>query len=220
MIFGNALTDARHLGRIVVMSLLGCALLPLPAFAGIKCWINRDGVRECGNSVPPEYAQQGHEEKSKSGVTKEVTGKARTVEEVAAERKAREAAEAEAARQAAAQKKQNDLDRVLLATFASEDDITMARDGQLANIDSQIKITREHLKKLNASLDDMIGKAAEEEKRGREVSADLRKGIEDTRQQIDDESDFIRNRDEEAEKIKAKFAADLARFRELRSRQP
>jgi len=220
MNFGYPRSIARRLGRVLATSVIGLALLPSPASAGIKCWVNRDGVRECGNVVPPEYAQQGHEEKSKSGLTKEVTGKAKTVEEAAAERQAREAAAAEAAKQAAAQKKQNELDRVLLATFSSEDDITMARDGQLANIDSQIKITREHIRKLNESLDDMVSKAADEEKRGREVSADLRKGIADTRQQIDDESNFIRNREEEAEKIKSKFATDLARFRELHGATP
>lgn len=200
----------------VLITCICLVALAQSAVAGIKCWTNRDGVRECGNVVPPEYAQQGHEEKSKRGFTTEVTGKAKTVEEVAAERETREAAEAAAAREAAAAKKQHELDRVLLATFSSEDDINMARDGQLANIDSQIKITREHIKKLNASLDEMIGKAAEQEKRGLEVGEDLRKGIEDTRQQIDDEGNFILNREEEAGKIKDKFTGDLARFRELR----
>ena len=191
--------------------------LPLgSAVGGIKCWTNHEGVRECGNAVPPEYAQQGHEERSSRGFTKDITGKAKSVEEVKAEREAREAAEAEAAKRAAEARKQAEIDRVLLATFSSEDDINMARDGQLANIESQIKITREHIKKLDASLDEMIANAAEQEKRGREISADLRKGIDETRRQIEDEGKFITNRLDEEEKIKAKFETDLARFRELR----
>ncbi len=28
----------------------------------IKCWTNSDGVRECGNIVPQEYTQGGHDE--------------------------------------------------------------------------------------------------------------------------------------------------------------
>lgn len=200
-----------------VMLMLVLAMLPLSALAGIKCWTNAEGVRECGNVVPPEYAQQGHEERSKRGFTTDVTNKAKTVEEVETERLAREAAEASAAKQAAEAKKQAEIDHVLLATFASEDDINMAREGQLANVESQIKITREHIKKLDESLDGMIATAAEQEKRGHEVSADLRKGIEETRRQIEDESTFIKNRLEEGEKIKAKFEADLARFRELRA---
>ena len=196
--------------------LLALTVLPPGALAGIKCWTNGEGVRECGNVVPPEYAQQGHEERSKRGFTKDVTGKAKTVEEVEGERRAREAAEAEAVKQAAAAKKQAELDRVLLATFSSEDDINMARDGQLANIESQIKITSEHIKKLDRSLDDLVSRAADQEKRGREVRADLRKGIDETRRQLEDEAKFIVSRREEEEKIKAKFQSDLDRFRELR----
>ena len=52
--------DGRHR---IPCALAAVALLALPpmAGAGIKCWTNNDGVRECGNAVPPEYAQQGHE---------------------------------------------------------------------------------------------------------------------------------------------------------------
>ena len=44
------------------LAALAVALLPLPASAGIKCWTNDDGVRECGNTVPPKYAQKAHRE--------------------------------------------------------------------------------------------------------------------------------------------------------------
>ena len=35
-------------------------LLTAPVQAAIKCWTNKDGVRECGNVVPPEYSQESH----------------------------------------------------------------------------------------------------------------------------------------------------------------
>ena len=56
----------------------------------IKCWHNKDGVRECGNAVPPEYAQQQSEEKDKSGLTVKTQERAKTQEELEAERATRQ----------------------------------------------------------------------------------------------------------------------------------
>jgi len=181
------------------------------ASAGIKCWKNHDGVRECGNVVPPEYAQEGHEEKSKTGRTIGVQNRAESAEELAAEKAAQEAkvaADAEAKRRAEA-------DRVLLATFSSEDDLIMARDGQLANVESQIKLSDAHIKKLDKSLDQMIAQAAEAEKHNKPVPKDVSGSIEGTRQQIADEKKFIAAKRAEEDEIRGKFAGDIARFREL-----
>ena len=38
----------------------------------IKCWTNKEGFRECGYTVPPEYAQKGHQEIGKFGTVEEV----------------------------------------------------------------------------------------------------------------------------------------------------
>ena len=60
--------------RLLILSLLLSGALATPfANAGIKCWTNKDGVRECGNAVPPEYAQQGHTVKDKQGLTRKTT---------------------------------------------------------------------------------------------------------------------------------------------------
>ena len=51
------------LGSIVLLTTISG-----PASARFKCWTNHEGVRECGEKVPPEFAQQGHQEMSKQGV--------------------------------------------------------------------------------------------------------------------------------------------------------
>ena len=189
------------------------------ASAGIKCWKNHEGVRECGNVVPPEYAQEGHEEKSKSGRTIGVQDRAQSAGELAAEKaeQATKAAADEAANASA--KRQAESDRVLLATFASEDDLTMARDGQLTNVESQIKLSETHIKKLDKSLDQMIAGAADAEKHNKPVPKDVSSSIEDTRQQIADEKKFIAARRAEEDAIREKFAGDIARFRELHQKR-
>jgi regulator of replication initiation timing len=196
------------------------AFIPIESLATIKCWINHEGVRECGDVIPPEYAQQEHEEKSASGIVTRKHERSKTPEEVAAERVRREeaahrqaAADADARRQAAA-------DRVLLHTFSSEDDLLLARDGQLANIESQIKVTESHLEKLDRSLDQMIGEAADLERRGRKVPSRLTRNIGEVRGQIEEQKAFIAEKRAEQAQISAKFDRDLARFRELRARPP
>jgi hypothetical protein len=214
MHFHRAKTHISETARALMM--LSAMVFASTANAGIKCWKNHEGVRECGNVVPPEFAQEGHEEKSKSGRTIGAQGRAQSAEELAAEKaeQATKAAAAEAAN--AASKRQAESDRVLLATFASVDDLTMARDGQLANVESQIKLSETHIKKLDKSLDQMIAGAADHEKHNRPVPKDISSSIESTRQQIADEKKFIAARRAEEDAIREKFAADIARFRELR----
>ena len=199
--------------------LAALVLQPLAAHAGIKCWTNNEGVRECGNAVPPEFAQGGHEEKRSNGIVVRKQERSKTPQEVAAERE-KLAVEAQAkAASAAAAAKQAAADRVLLDTFSSEDDLMLARDGQLTNVESLIKVTESHVKKLDRQLDQMIGQAADVEKRGRKVPESLTKNIENVRGQIDEQKQFIEAKRAEQKTIGAKFDADIARFRELRSKR-
>ena len=60
---------------LIMISLLGVSQM---AQARIKCWTNKDGVRECGESVPPEYAQKSHQELSDQGTVIEEQARAKT----------------------------------------------------------------------------------------------------------------------------------------------
>lgn len=213
------MNQRRRFRRVHAYVLAALALHPLESLATIKCWTNKDGVRECGDIVPPEYAQGALEEKSASGVVVRKQAPSKTPAEIAAERERRDA---EARAQAAAEelaRKQAAADRVLLQTFSSEDDLLLARDGQLTNLESVIKVTESHVKKLDKSLDQMIGQAADIEKRGRKVPGKLAANIANVRGQIVEQNNFIAEKRAEQDLIRAKFAADIARFRELRAQQ-
>jgi len=209
----NELFRSYIVGALVSAALLGTS----GAVAGIKCWTNKDGVRECGNAVPPEYAQQEHEEKSASGLTIKTQERAKTVEEITLEREAREAAALKQAEIDAAARRQAAADKVLLDTFSSEDDLVLARDGQIANLDSQIKLTESHIAKLAKSRDQLISKAAIHEQRKQDVPEALSADITNLRQQIADHEAFIQTKRDEQGAIRTKFDMDIARFRELRS---
>src|SRR3972149_4543035 len=63
--------------------------------ATVKCWTNNEGVKECGATVPPEYAQQEHKEINKQGIVVNVQERAKTDAEIAEAKRQEELAEEE-----------------------------------------------------------------------------------------------------------------------------
>ncbi len=198
-------------------ALLGVAALPsLAAPAAIKCWTNKDGVRECGNVVPPEYAQQGHEELNRRGIVVEERERAKTPEELEAERREaeRRAAEAQRLRRQAAE------DRVLLDTFSSVDDMILTRDGKIQSLESQIRLTQNQIEKLEKNLEDAIAAAAEQERQGRKPGPEIERNIDEIREQIARKRAFIDDKRAEQDNVRRQFEVDIARFRALKGAGP
>lgn len=208
------LTYARGLRFGFLLMIAAGLFHALPAAAAIKCWKNKDGVRECGNAVPPEYAQRETEIKDKHGLTVKKSGPAKTMAALEAER----AAEKLRAKEAKEAKKQAALDRVLLDTFSSEDDMVLTRDGQIAHLDSQIRLTQSHIDKLNKNLEQAIERAAEFERKGEQPSKVLVANIDSLRAQVAENTTFIETKHREQETIRTRFETDIARFHELRGK--
>ena len=199
-----------------VIVLLVAALAPVSASAGIKCWTNNDGVRECGNAVPPEFAQKSHREISETGVTVGTTARAKTKEELRIEREkaARQAAiQAEEARKIREQKTK---DRVLLSTYTTEKDLMLAHEGQVAAIDIRIDHTQKIVKQLGGSLEQLHAQAAGLERSGKPITPELKSKIAKVEKQLQDSHAFIDKRRLQKAELAAQFEKDLARYRELK----
>ena len=192
-------------------------LLAGPARAekpSIKCYTNEEGVRECGNVVPPEHAQQAIELKGKTGLTLQRQERAKTREELAAEALAREEQE-KAAREARAKAAE---DQILLQTYGSEEDIKTTRDSQITSLQGQIKLSEGRIAKLDRQLNDLIAEAADTQKQGKPVPENLSAGIEAMRLERANHRRFIDERGVEIKAINQKADADLARFRALQKK--
>ena len=180
------------------------------------CWKNKEGVRECGNAVPPEYAQQSVERKSGMGVTVEKTERALTAEELAREREERERRKAEEEERKRLAAEQARKDRVLLQTFSTEEDLMLTRDGKVAAIDSRIRHSEQLVVKFRENVEQMQGEAAALERSGKKVPPKLAQQIADAQSQIDKTEQEIERRKHERVLLREQFEADLARFRELK----
>ncbi len=200
--------------RIALILVLVTGLSPSPpAHARIKCWTNKDDIRECGNVVPPEYSQKGHEELSDQGIVVDRKERAKTPEELEEERRLA-AIQAEEDRKA---RKKEIADRVLLDTFASEDDLVLAQDGKLAAIEQTIHVTESRIKKLQKSLNEIMSMAAEMERRGKPPADGTQNEIDAVRAQIAENRAYIKTLRKEQDAVRDAFESDLTRFKELKA---
>ncbi len=200
--------------RIALILVLVTGLSPSPpAHARIKCWTNKDDIRECGNVVPPEYSQKGHEELSDQGIVIDRKERAKTPEELEEERRLA-AIQAEEERKAT---KKEIADRVLLDTFASEDDLVLAQDGKLAAIEQTIHVTESRIKKLQKSLNEIMSMAAEIERRGKPPADGIQNEIDAVRAQIAENRAYIKTLRKEQDAVRDAFESDLTRFKELKA---
>lgn len=199
------------------LALLATTLTPVAEAARIKCWTNKDGVRECGNVVPPEYAQKGHEEVSRGGLTVDRQEAARSAAEAEAERRQQAAAEAAATAERRRFQAQSARDRVLTDTYVSESDMLLAHRDKLDAIDSRIRHSREHIGKLEETLHVMQRDAANLERSGKSVPDKLLSDMREVRRQIDETERFITAREDEKLDLNRQHEEDLRRFRYLKA---
>ncbi len=201
---------------LITLGLIALSLmvLSLPAQARIKCWENSDGVRECGERVPPEYAQKSHKEISSQGVTLEESERARTKEEIAEDERLA-AIQAEEDRKKAEIDK---LDKILLDTYSNTDDIQMTSDGKIAALESTIKLANKRNEKIQSNLDKRTAAAAAAELAGKQPAEDLLKDIQSLQRQIKNNDKFVVDKRREQEEIKKEYADKIVHFKELTGR--
>ena len=80
----STMKTAKHLS-ILISAIVILSTLSSPAHARFKCWTNNEGIKECGEKVPPEYAQKGHQEMSTQGMVLEKKDRAKNKQELAEE---------------------------------------------------------------------------------------------------------------------------------------
>ena len=183
-----------------------------PASARLYKWVDEAGNVHYSDKLPPSAIRKPHAKLDSRGLVIEETGRAKTPEEIAREEELRRLRE----KQKRQLEEQKARDKVLLNTFRSEDDILLARDGKLATYDAQIRIAYTNIERLKAWLETQKKKAAALERKGRKIPAKLLEEIENTRHQIKANYESILRQEKDKEFIRKKYAADLARFRELK----
>lgn len=196
---------------IAAMLLLSLATTSASA-AAVKKWVDDKGQTHYGYTIPPEYVDHGHSELDEQGLERRRIDPALTPEEIEAE-KARQAMRAEQRRLI---EEQQARDRILLNLYRNEDDLVMARDGKIAQIDSYIGLKHSEIRRLKTRLSDFQAAAAAAERSGRTLNPQQRANLESTQRSIEQAYATILGKEDEKQLIIGQFQQDLDRFRHLR----
>ena len=200
----------KKLLNLIIFFILCEMILANHVSARMKCWTNSEGIKECGDKIPPEYTQQGYQELSKGGIVLEEKERIKTKEEL--EKAKKEAAII--AREEKKEQKKKANDKMLLETFTSIKEIETTRDQKIEAVESTIKITQKRIIKLQYLLDDELNQNSLD----KQIDGEDEKfnNAESLKEQISDNKKFIKNKIDEQEKIKKTYIEYISRFKKLR----
>jgi len=200
----------KKLLNLIIFFMLCEMILANHVSARMKCWTNSEGIKECGDKIPPEYTQQGYQELSKGGIVIEKKERIKTKEEL---EKAKKEAEI-IAREEEEELKRKRHDKMLLETFASIKEIETTRDQKIEAVESTIKITQKRIIKLQYLLDDELNQNSLD----KQIDGEDRKfnNAESLKGQISDNKKFIKNKIDEQGKIKKTYMEYISRFKKLK----
>jgi hypothetical protein len=180
-------------------------------------WVDEQGVVHYGDAVPPQYADQDKTILNSQGVAIGAIPGKRTPEQAAAEAAQRKAEEH--ARETAQANRQRDTN--LLATYLSVDEIEALRDRRAEILDAQARVTSQYLEQLRSHQKQLeqqalhfkpYNTAANAPQLPERLSEDLVRTTGD----IATQQRNLEVKRQELEKLKAQFASDIARFKELK----
>ena len=207
--------DIRVSYLAVAMALLlgwGGSLVHDTAAQKIVCWKDKSGKTiGCGDKVPPEYQDNAASELNKRGVQRKSIESTEEEAKRKAKEKENEVVKAEQDKKAAEQKRQ---DSALINTYTNEKEIDLRRDRDLATTDTQIGQLKVMLKNATDRQTEVKGRIDKVGKGGTDVQKEeLARADADKRKAEQN----IADKEKEKEDITKRYAAQKARYIELRS---
>ncbi len=180
-------------------------------------WVDDKGLIHYTDNPPPDAAGRDRQILNDQGVPVGFEqGSLSEAEKAEQEKKQKAQRAEEQAREEVAKH-----DRMLLETYLSVHDIEELRDRRLELLDSQIKVTELYLKNLRKRLDKLQAEAAAYRQpagggQPRAVPDDLADDISKTAGTISSYETMLDRTRSDQEKLRASFASDIARFKELK----
>jgi len=207
--------DIRVSYLAVAMALLlgwGGSLVHDTAAQKIVCWKDKSGKTiGCGDKVPPEYQDNAASELNKRGVQRKSIESTEEEAKRKAKEKENEVVKAEQDKKAAEQKRQ---DSALINTYTNEKEIDLRRDRDLATTDTQIGQLKVMLKNATDRQTEVKGRIDKVGKGGTDVQKEELARAEAEKRKAEQN---IADKEKEKEDINKRYAAQKARYIELRS---
>ena len=177
-------------------------------------WRDAQGNLHYDDVLPEEALKFGYDIISPKGLVLKHVDRARTPEELAADKTVAEKAAAEKR----AKDEQVRKDQQMIAAYPHEEDLASAQREQLAVIDQTVQATQASLQNQEKSLSEMLAHAADLDRTGKPVPVTLQQQIDVLRVGIEKQKAYIVNKNAEKESSAKRFETELAHYREVQAR--
>lgn len=204
--------------NLVLIAGLGLAVANVNVSAQeIRCWTDENGVRRCGDSVPPDQARHDRDVFNTQGIRiRSEEGEITPEEQAEIDRRRQE----EDARLAAIEA-QRRYDQMLLDAYLTPAQIEALRDRRLELMDSQFRITEIILRNLYKKLEGLERDASRfspysDREDAPPIPQNLSTDIDRTRSAIDIREQAMAEIRENQDEIRQEFQRDIDRFKQLK----
>jgi chromosome segregation ATPase len=195
--------------RFLITCAVFIAAFCINAEAKLFKWVDKNGTTHYGETIPPEYADRDTKQldngrvsdRSETFESKQNSAKKETPEEKAAK---------EARRR----------DDALLNSFTNEKEIDLARDRSLLQIEARINSYTTMIKSAQATVDDLHKESDSRAKKGWKIPQSLTDDTTAAEDRVKQLQTDLENSQKESETVKARYAAEKQRFRELKGTSP
>lgn len=196
--------------KLLVSAVALSAVFSLNAEAKLFKWVDSSGTTHYGETIPPEYANSGVVKLEKGRIQKREEKHEKVEKKTVLKDPVAEKARIEAERR----------DNALLATYSNEQEIDLARDRNLQQVEAR---TSSYSTLLNSAQDNLVSLQQESDaltKQGRKIPKSLDEDLVEAKARIDKMQADLDISKKELESVKARYAADKERYRLLKGLAP
>lgn len=196
-----------------LLALTALSLASGTAVAGkLYKWVDENGKVHYTDTPPPEASKTERQVLNEQGMVTETLARAKTPEEIAAEKEK----EKELERQRKLEEEQAAKDRMLLATYTTAEELEMARDGRIQALDAQINVVSGSINTLEKRLSELDQQATQFRNGNKPVPERIQTQIDETRAELLDNQKFLIETRQKQDDIRTKFGQDIERFKKLK----
>jgi chromosome segregation ATPase len=173
-------------------------------------WVDKDGTTHYGETIPPEYADRDTKQLDKGRVVDRDDNFDAVKKQSLKTDSTADKATLEAKRR----------DNALLNSYTNENEIDLARDRNLLQIEARVNSYTTLIKSAQDSLDSLLKESDSRTKSGRKIPQSLTDDIAAAEERVNKMKKDLETNKKESETVKARYEADKQRFRELKGLAP
>jgi hypothetical protein len=196
--------------KSLLASIALCATFCFNAEAKLFKWVDKEGTTHYGETIPPEYADRD----TKKLDNGRVVDRDDNFDSV----KKQSFKADSAADKAALEAKRRDY--ALLNSYTNENEIDLARDRNLLQIEARVNSYTTLIKSAQDSLDSLLKESDTRTKSGRKIPQSLTDDITAAQERVAKMKMDLETNLKESDSVKTRYEADKKRFRELKGLAP